>query len=98
MDARFCGAWCTVLERVIACKVLLSPHSKVLDDPLVSDQLRFTQVSRGIEVLVIHRDNHLGIHPIKLIKEPEAAALHTLRMLQDKALAVPIMPDWSNLY
>lgn len=29
-----------------------------------------------------------GIHPVSLIKEPEAAALYTLRMLQDKALAV----------
>lgn len=31
---------------------------------------------------------HAGIHPISLIKEPEAAALYTLHMLQDKALAV----------
>ncbi|KAL8946546.1 MAG: hypothetical protein Q9222_007073 [Ikaeria aurantiellina] len=29
-----------------------------------------------------------GIHPIALIKEPEAAALYTLRSLQDKALAI----------
>ncbi|KAI4240932.1 MAG: hypothetical protein L6R42_011409, partial [Xanthoria sp. 1 TBL-2021] len=29
-----------------------------------------------------------GIHPVSLIKEPEAAALYTLRMLQDKALAI----------
>ncbi|KAL9027294.1 MAG: hypothetical protein Q9196_004161 [Gyalolechia fulgens] len=29
-----------------------------------------------------------GIHPVTLIKEPEAAALYTLHMLQDKALAV----------
>lgn len=29
-----------------------------------------------------------GIHPVSLIKEPEAAALYTLRTLQDKALAV----------
>ncbi|KAL8693889.1 MAG: hypothetical protein Q9218_001354 [Villophora microphyllina] len=31
---------------------------------------------------------HAGIHPVALIKEPEAAALYTLHMLQDKALAV----------
>lgn len=29
-----------------------------------------------------------GIHPVQLIKEPEAAALYTLHVLQDKALAV----------
>ncbi|MCJ1377667.1 hypothetical protein MMC17_000763 [Xylographa soralifera] len=29
-----------------------------------------------------------GIHPVTLIKEPEAAALYTLRVLQDKALAI----------
>ncbi|CAO1601112.1 hypothetical protein XANCAGTX0491_004776 [Xanthoria calcicola] len=29
-----------------------------------------------------------GIHPVSLIKEPEAAALYTLRTLRDKALAV----------
>ncbi|KAL8667386.1 MAG: hypothetical protein Q9202_000602 [Teloschistes flavicans] len=31
---------------------------------------------------------HAGIHPVALIKEPEAAAMYTLHMLQDKALAV----------
>ncbi|KAL8887793.1 MAG: hypothetical protein Q9215_004678 [Flavoplaca cf. flavocitrina] len=29
-----------------------------------------------------------GIHPVSLIKEPEAAALYTLHMLQDKALSI----------
>lgn len=29
-----------------------------------------------------------GIHPITLIKEPEAAALYTLHVLQEKALSV----------
>jgi molecular chaperone DnaK (HSP70) len=34
-----------------------------------------------------------GLFPITLIKEPEAAALYTLHMMQEKALAVSLHPS-----
>ncbi|EKD16179.1 hypothetical protein MBM_05473 [Drepanopeziza brunnea f. sp. 'multigermtubi' MB_m1] len=69
-----------------------------IESTIPSDYLRMCQKKFVLTVPAVWSDKakavtiqaakRAGIYPIKLIKEPEAAAMYTLHMLQDKALAV----------
>ncbi|KAI9053981.1 hypothetical protein LZ554_002925 [Drepanopeziza brunnea f. sp. 'monogermtubi'] len=71
---------------------------KKIESTIPSDYLMMCQKNFVLTVPAVWSDKakdmtlkaakQAGIHPITLIKEPEAAAMYTLHMLQDKALKV----------